>query len=89
MFGSWMGNFKKDDTNLLIVGCGVVLWTLWRIRNNRCFNNKDLADATNIFLLCCFWLDSWAIIQKRTTRMTLEGKSKLIIRIMKKSSKEH
>lgn len=50
---------------MLAVGCGAVLWTLWKIRNDKCFNGKNITKASDIFILCCFWLDSWALNQER------------------------
>jgi hypothetical protein len=38
MFGEWIYKFKKKSR----VGCSAVLWTLWRIRNDTCFNEKNI-----------------------------------------------
>lgn len=34
MFGDWLCSFKKNDRNLITIGCSAVLWTLWKIRND-------------------------------------------------------
>lgn len=39
MFGDLLGTFNKSDKNMIIVGCRVVLWALWRSRNEICFND--------------------------------------------------
>jgi hypothetical protein len=40
-------------------------------------------NAANIVLLCCSWLDAWAVLQKEMSRkMLLEGSS-LLRRIVK------
>lgn len=54
MFDEWLGNFIKKETNLIIVGCSAVLWALWRARNERCFNETNFNDPTNVLFLCCF-----------------------------------
>jgi hypothetical protein len=36
MFGEWIYKFKKKSR----VGCSAVLWTIRRIRNDACFNEK-------------------------------------------------
>jgi hypothetical protein len=33
LFGVWMHNFKRN-TNLILFGCGAVLWAIWRARND-------------------------------------------------------
>jgi hypothetical protein len=78
MFGLWFCNFKKYERNLITIGCSAVLWSLWKTRNDCCFNNITSPNIANIVLLCCSWLDSWAILQKETSRkMLLEGSSLL------------
>jgi hypothetical protein len=64
LFGDWMRNFKIN-ANVPLFGCGVVLWAIWRARNDCCFDDKTLYDLSNVLFMCCFWLDSWAIRQKR------------------------
>jgi hypothetical protein len=55
---SWMKGPKNKITNLFLFGCGVVLWAIWRTRNDWCFGDKKLIDPSNFIFLCCFWLDS-------------------------------
>lgn len=61
LFGDWLTNFNKDLKSLVILGCGVVLWVIWKTRNNICFNNKRLIEPTYVIFLS-YWLDSWAIL---------------------------
>ena len=53
-------------------GCGAVLWSIWRTRNDKVFNGKMLADPSNAVFLCCFWLDTWAILQKKNEKRIVE-----------------
>lgn len=82
-FGEWLCGFQKNERNLITIGCGAILWTLWRIRNDCCFNSKNHVNASNVFLMCCFWLDSLTILQKNSTKRKLEEGSSLIRRIAK------
>jgi hypothetical protein len=78
MFGKWLCSFKMHERNLITIGCSVVLWSLWKTRNDSCFNNINLSNAANILLLCCSWLDAWAILQKETPKkILLERSSRL------------
>jgi hypothetical protein len=77
----WLSNPKDKISNLLLFGCGAMFWAIWRTRNDWCFSDKTLLDPSNVFFLCCFWLDSWAIRQKeKEKRMVVQG-SKLIRKI--------
>jgi hypothetical protein len=49
-------------------GCGAVLWALWRNRNIVCFEHKVCKDSTYVMFLCCFWLETWAILQMEMVR---------------------
>jgi hypothetical protein len=85
MFGDWLCSFKRNERNLITIGCSAVLWSLWKNRNDCCFNNINPVNSANIVLLCCFWLDSWAILQKETTKNILGEGSSLIRRIVKET----
>jgi hypothetical protein len=81
LFGDWIHKFKKNECNLILFGCGVVLWAIWRTRNGWWFGDKTLYDPTNVIFLCCFWLDSWDFRQKEMEIRTVELGSKLIRRM--------
>lgn len=82
MFGDWLCSFSKSNRNLIIVGCGAVLRALWRSRNEICFSDKMVINPYNILFLCCFWMVSWNIIQKKAKKM-LEAGSNLVRRLAK------
>jgi hypothetical protein len=68
MFGDLLGSFNKSNRNMI---------------NEICFNDKMVINLANIFFLCCFWMDSWAIIQKEKQKNMLEAGSNLIRRLAK------
>jgi hypothetical protein len=39
-----LDGFSKKHRNLMIVGAGAVLWSIWEIRNDACFNNKLISE---------------------------------------------
>jgi hypothetical protein len=80
LFGVWIRNFNKN-TKLILFGCGAVLWSIWRARNDWCFGNKTLCDPSNVVFMCCFWLDSWAIRQKKKEKRKVGQGSRLIRRM--------
>jgi hypothetical protein len=81
MFSHWLHLFNKRDRNLLTVGCSAVLWTLWKIRNEACFEDKRVVNMLDIFILCCFWMNSWILLQKKSARRMLEERSNHIRRM--------
>jgi hypothetical protein len=57
--------------NLVLFGCGAVIWAIRRCRNNCCFGTDRIDDPTNV-IFSCYWLDSWAIRQKKKARKLVE-----------------
>jgi hypothetical protein len=54
----WLSKPKDKIANLILFGCGVLFWAIWRTRNDWCFGDKIMLDLSNVIFLCCFWLDS-------------------------------
>jgi hypothetical protein len=65
IFGPWINSFSKNERNLVLFGCGAVIWAIWRSRNDCCFSDKLISDPTNVIFLCCFWIDVWASVRKK------------------------
>lgn len=51
----------SDCAGFLIV-LSVVVWTLWKHRNDLCFNNSSIKTARNLIpmikSLCCYWTEN-------------------------------
>jgi hypothetical protein len=65
LFGPWINSFNKTEKNLVLFGCGAVIWAIWRSRNDCCFNANLIDDPTNVIFSCCYWIDAWSIRQKK------------------------
>jgi hypothetical protein len=37
LFGRWLVGLNKNLRNLLIIGAGAILWSIWKFRNGICF----------------------------------------------------
>lgn len=81
MFNHWLGHFNKNNRNLMTVGCGVVLWSLWKIRNEIYFEDRDIIRTLDSIILRCFWMKSWTLLQKEKAKKILEEGSKRLKRI--------
>jgi hypothetical protein len=60
MFGLWLCSFKKYERNLITIGCSAVLWSLWKIRNECCFNN---ISPLMLLTLCSYAVHGWMLGQ--------------------------
>jgi hypothetical protein len=81
MFGPWINSFNKTKKNLVLFGCGAVIWAIWRCRNDCCFEANQIDDPTNVIFSCCYWIDAWAIRQKKKERKLVEQGSLKIRRM--------
>uniref|UniRef100_J3M899 Uncharacterized protein n=1 Tax=Oryza brachyantha TaxID=4533 RepID=J3M899_ORYBR len=48
LFDNWMRGFNKATKNLVAIGVSAVLWSIWKIRNNACFQDKFPNDPVEI-----------------------------------------
>ena len=81
LLGVWLQNFKSDKKELLVLGCGAFLWTLWKTRNAATFDDKFLYDPTEIIVNMCSWLDKWKILQKKNRSKMVEQGSVLLQKV--------
>jgi hypothetical protein len=81
LFGAWINSFNRTEKNLVLFGCGAVIWVIWRCLNDCCFGTDRIDDPTNVIFSCCYWLDTWAIRQKKKERKLVEQGSLKIRRM--------
>lgn len=46
--------------NALAVGVVVVLWVIWKARNQECFANVYLYDLASVITQTAYWIDLWS-----------------------------
>jgi hypothetical protein len=83
MFGEWIKSFPKPQRQLVRCGDLVVCWTLWKTRNDVCFNRIVLNDPANVIYRLCSLLTSWAILQRTQDKRKVKDRAmqlKLVIR---------
>jgi hypothetical protein len=54
LFGDWLSNFGHDVKNLITLRVGDVLWAIWKLRNEVCFNNRSIIEPADVIFACCF-----------------------------------
>lgn len=54
LFGDWLSNFGHDVKNLITLRVGDVLWVIWKLRNEVCFNNRSIIEPADVIFACCF-----------------------------------
>jgi len=55
------------NRNLLIVGVAAICWSLWKTRNQACFQNKIISDPNAVIYMLCSWLTT-GLFCSRTRR---------------------
>jgi hypothetical protein len=83
LFGAWIKSFLKTQRNLVLCGAAALCWTLWKTRNDACFNNKKPNDPANVIYRLCNLLSGWAFLQTDQDRRNIEEgveKLKMVIR---------
>lgn len=74
LFEIWIFSFSKGIRNLVMVGCGAILWAIWKSRNRACFDKKMFLDPSEVTYICCFCLNHWAALEtEKARKMLLEG----------------
>jgi hypothetical protein len=63
LFEMWIFSFSKGIRNLVMVGCGAILWAIWKSRNRACLDKKMFLDPSEVTYICCFCLNHWAALQ--------------------------
>jgi hypothetical protein len=53
LFGAWIKSFLKNQRNLVLCGAVALCWSLWKTRNDACFNNKKPNDPANVIYIGC------------------------------------
>lgn len=52
--------YAHRKRKLIAVGIAALCWTIWRTRNEACFQGNYPKDPANLVFLMCYWLKYWA-----------------------------
>ena len=63
LFGEWIRKFNKRKKGLIVVRVDAVLWSIWNVRNEICFENKEIHDPIFLIHRVPHMITSWAILQ--------------------------
>ena len=62
MLNGWLDAFPTNQKKLVLGGCAAICWTIWKTRNDACFNRKFPNDPAAVVYRLCALLNSWAIL---------------------------
>lgn len=62
-FSGWIKTFPKQDKKMVLVGIAAMFWSLWRSRNDICFNRRNVTDPMTIVKMMCAWIADWSFLQ--------------------------
>jgi hypothetical protein len=81
MLGGWIDSFPAPLRKSIFCGCTVVSWTIWKTRNDACFDRKFPDDPSSSIYRLCNILNYRAILQKNQDRGRLEDGAVLLRRV--------
>ena len=81
LMGTWLDTFDKNYRDKILLGCGALLWSIWRMRNDVVFKDRLPNDPTELIYNDCSCLDKWLILQKKSQRNKVELGNQLLRRI--------
>jgi 4-hydroxybenzoate polyprenyltransferase len=64
MFGSWLYGVKKELRSLVLLGAGVIAWSIWLYRNDIVFEKKKIYSPLQVIYAATHRLRSWDILQR-------------------------
>ncbi|KQK14106.1 hypothetical protein BRADI_1g14343v3 [Brachypodium distachyon] len=82
MLGGWLDDFYSKIKRLMVCGGAAVIWTIWKCRNEACFQQKFPHDPAGLIFRVCTLLDAWNSLQKDRDRGKLEEGSKKLRMVM-------
>ena len=63
LYSDWLKLFLNKDRALVLVGVAAILWSIWKTRNEACFQGKRPDNLVTVTNLIGFWISPWAILQ--------------------------
>jgi hypothetical protein len=62
MFGNWLKGLAKKDKGHIRVRACVVLWAIWKVKNNFVFNSKSFPSFLQIIPMAIYWIHMWSYL---------------------------
>jgi hypothetical protein len=73
MFVGWLNGINKKIMYKILVGASALCWAIWLSRNDIAFNNTRVVTPMQVIFWGTYWIRFWALLQKRTSGLTLFG----------------
>jgi hypothetical protein len=67
LFGNWLKGIPKKDLIQIRVGVCIVLWALWKTRNDFVFNKLKVPSLLQVILMVSHWIRTWSYLQPSLT----------------------
>jgi hypothetical protein len=81
LLGECINSFPGPLRKNILCGCTAVCWTIWKTRNDACFDRKFPDDPSSSIYRLCNILNYWAILQKNQDKGRLEEGVVLLRRV--------
>ncbi|KAF8700468.1 hypothetical protein HU200_013055 [Digitaria exilis] len=67
-----MTSFLPGGGKFHMVGLAAVVWSIWKARNNNCFENKKIRSPTEIICIVSSFVSYWADLQQALKKTALQ-----------------
>ena len=71
----WLSNSRNSAVNVV---CAAVLWALWKLRNDMCFQGKTWPGVKDIWRRVAAYLELWKVLSKGATSELLARNARLL-----------
>ena len=68
MFADWLDGIDKRSKAKIRIGVSALCWTIWRVRNDIIFNQKNNFNFLQVIHMAAHWVQSWALLLPQEQR---------------------
>jgi hypothetical protein len=63
IFGNWLNGVSKKHKRQIRVGVCVVVWSIWKVRNDCILNKTSFPSFLQVIPLATHWIHMWSYLQ--------------------------
>jgi hypothetical protein len=78
VFGGWVQRMNDKERKLLLVGLGVIFWSIWLSRNDVVFNRTSITSYMQVIFRATYWTITWSKFQKEEQQLLLSWACRLM-----------
>lgn len=68
---------------MILIGASAVCWSIWRCRNDKVFNGKQLSNPMQVIFMSSYWLHFWSTMLPQEEQDTMRNGATLLESVAK------